>query len=316
MLREELWNAIVRQFPNWKEQLDIDFAETIEYYFNNIVPLNNTDRMAVLLPYYVYITDWLNDITMAGGIRTFHKPVLVNWNGTPVLCYNVKTYLMCYRGWYYVISETIQGTKQICCPVERLDDLTLVSGCPTWKPFIHALSIVNVLGKYTTKQLHNFLNFDNATDDALNEFFISTCSDTERDFNFWYAILFKQYKDTTAPRFNWERTFVLTTENGSVLVTVSKEALAVTNYIGDMYYTTQLNIPGFVWDVYPNLHELTTDWFIGTCFGALLGLHGVNVSATKMICTVPSSFIDGHKCSTFAEAISYLRGLMDEAKRA
>lgn len=131
----------------------------------------------------------------------------------------------------------------------------------------------------------------------------------------WNAIV-RQYKDTTAPRFNWERTFVLTTENGSVLVTVSKEALAVTNYIGDMYYTTQLNIPGFVRDVYPKLHELTTDWFIGTCFGALLGLHGVNVSATKMICTVPSSFIDGHRCSTFAEAISYLKGLMDEAKRA
>lgn len=27
----------------------------------------------------------------------------------------------------------------------------------------------------TTKQLHNFLNFSKPTDDALNDFFISTC---------------------------------------------------------------------------------------------------------------------------------------------
>lgn len=317
MVREELWNAIVRQFPNWHVQiLDADVAETVEFYFNNVVPLNNIDRIAAMLSYYIYITDWLNDITMAGGVHTFHKPVLVNWKGNLMLCYNVKTYLMCYNGWYYTISETLYGTHQICTPVERLDDLMLVSGCSDWKPFIHALSIVNVLGKYTTNQLHNFLNFSNATEDALNDFFISTCGVAEKDFNFWYGVLFKQYKSNTPPRFDWERTFVLTTGNGSVLVTVSKEALAVSNYIGDMYYTTQLNIPDFVWDVYPHLHELTIDWFIGTCFGALLGLQGVNVSTTKMMCTVPCSFIDDHKCSEFSEAIEYLHGLMDAAVRA
>lgn len=317
MLREELWNAIVKQFPNWKEQLDGDVAETVYYYFNNVIPSVNIARAQAMLQCYKDINDWLDDLTMSNGLHTFHKPVLVNWNDIPVLCFNVKTYLMCYRGWYYALSETIQGTKLICEPSERLDGLLIASSNLDWRLFVNALSIINVLGKYTTSQLHNFLNFSNPdTVDALNQFFMQVCRDDRKDFNFWYATLFKQYKSQKPPRFSSERTFVINTENGSILATVSKEAIAVSNYIGDTYYTTQIDLPSFVWNIYFDMHEMTAEWFVSTCLKALCGLHGVNTNFNKMVCTVPCSFIDDHECSTFNEAVKYLQDLMNNMMRA